>query len=737
MKELNGVMGMLAATIAIAIAQPTLAVKPAAAATGNNPTSVTSVRLDPTATGVDVVLQTQGNGKAQVFNVNNKDNSLTSYVFNARLANNQPFRQNNPAPGIAYIAVTPSGSNGVQIKVAGQGSTPVGQITRRDGQGIVLSVSGKGGMASQPGIMAQAMTTAQAATPVAPLAPAPLPASIPTVPGNQGSPVPPLMPRASAPPVGDMAVSEIDTSSGSIDLGSAERIPRLVLRDAPVREVLSLLARAAGVNLAFAEAPGSGPSAAAAPGAAGSGSGGPTISLDIENESVQDVFNYVLRIACVPAGGGGGAPGSGACASLEANRVGRTIFVGPKLPDDARNFVTRTLRLNQASAADASGFLTTQGAETQRAIEQVQIQTVGEGAAARIIETRTPTILNLKATEGNAPLILRGLAVSTNDRTNSLTLTGSPRKVAMATSLLTQLDVRKRQAAVSVKIIDVNLNGLDKFNTSFSFGVGNISVVDSQGAGIINFGSSTPGSVSDTALGTGNIFTNSATAGTSILPSNGKGGLAKALLGQLQAAITSQNAKVLTDPTLTIQEGQLSKVKLTEEVISNFKIETQAGSPPTTTITTEKAEAGLQVDVRIERIDDNGFITMQLNPTIKSPISTQTITLPNGGGSQTLTLLQSREVNTGLIRVRDGQTLLLTGVIQESDKSTVRKVPILGDLPILGALFRSTQRENLRKEVILMVTPRIMDDSDRSAFGYGFSPTPEAQDLIRKGGGAR
>jgi type IV pilus assembly protein PilQ len=733
MKELNGVMGMLAATIAIAIAQPTLAVKPAAAATGNNPTSVTSVRLDPTATGVDVVLQTQGNGKAQVFNVNNKDNSLTSYVFNARLANNQPFRQNNPAPGIAYIAVTPSGSNGVQIKVAGQGSTPVGQITRRDGQGIVLSVSGKGGVASQPGVMAQAMTTAQAATPVAPLAPAPLPNSIPTVPGNQGSPVPPLMPRASAPPVGDMAVSEIDTTSGSIDLGSAERIPRLVLRDAPVREVLSLLARAAGINLAFAEAPGAGPSAAAAPGAAGSGSGGPTISLDIENESVQDVFNYVLRIACVPTGGSSGG-GGGGCAALEANRVGRTIFVGPKLPDDARNFVTRTLRLNQASAADASGFLTTQGAETQRAIEQVQIQTVGEGAAARIIETRTPTILNLKATEGNAPLILRGLAVSTNDRTNSITLTGSPRKVAMATSLLTQLDIRKRQAAVSVKIIDVNLQGVDKFNTSFSFGVGDVSVLDSQGAGIINFGSNAPSSIPE--AGIGSIGQGQISSLGSLLPfKTTNAGRAKALIGQLQAAITSQNAKVLTDPTLTIQEGQLSKVKLTEEVISNFKVETQAGSPPTITVTTEKAEAGLQVDVRIERIDDNGFITMQLNPTIKSPITTKTITLPNNAGSQEITLLQSREVNTGLIRVRDGQTLLLTGVIQESDKSEVRKVPILGDLPILGALFRSTRRENLRKEVILMVTPRIMDDSDKSAFGYGFSPTPEAQDLIRKGGG--
>jgi type IV pilus assembly protein PilQ len=54
-----------------------------------------------------------------------------------------------------------------------------------------------------------------------------------------------------APPVGDIAISAIDASPSVIDLGTQERVPRLVLRDAPVREVLSLLARAANMNLAY------------------------------------------------------------------------------------------------------------------------------------------------------------------------------------------------------------------------------------------------------------------------------------------------------------------------------------------------------------------------------------------------------------------------------------------------------------------------------------------------------
>jgi type IV pilus assembly protein PilQ len=740
-KQFLGVSGLFATSLLVSTSLPVWAnaSTPSAAAV-----QVTGVRLSPTQTGVDVVLQTQGQGKPQIFNVNNKDNSLTSNVFNAHLAMAQPFRQDNPAPGIAYVAVAPLGKDGVQIQVVGQGSAPTGQITRRDGQGIVLSVAGKAapGRASQALSAPKPMQVAQATTPVMPLVPNP------TL--NTGTPIapqvatPPLLPRASAPPVGDMSVSQIDTAPSVIDLGTAERIPRLVLRDAPVREVLSLLARAAGLNIAFAETPGSG-AAAGAPGApGGSSSGGPTISLDIENESVQDVFNYVLRIACVPASGGG-APGGGggACNSLEANRVGRTVFVGPRLPDDARNTITRTIRLNQVSSASASAFLTTQGAESQRAVETVTQQEFGgvtdSGGGAggtsaagvgsttaglkRIEVTRRTTIENLRATAGDGPLVLRGLSVSADERLNSITLVGSPRKVEVATAFLTQLDGRKRQATVSVKVIDINLLGIDRAGTSFSFGINDTKVVNTGGVAVVNLGSGAPFSVGGLdALGR-------TPTGTT---NNGAFSVGNRWLAQLEFAIQSQNAKVLTDPTLVIQEGQRSQVKLVEEVISNFKLETQGGggnSLPTTTVTAERSEAGLQLDVELERIDDNGFVTMVLNPRISAPSRDRVIAL--NGTNNTITLLQKREVSTGRIRVRDGQTLLLTGVIQESDRSDVRKVPILGDIPLLGTLFRSTSRSKNRNEVIVMVTPRIMDDSDKSTFGYGYTPGADVQKMLK------
>lgn len=755
MKQFRGFSGALAATVALVVVQPASAA----------PNQVTDVQVSPNSTGIDVVLKTQSTGDKmpQVFNTN-RGNTWTAFVFNTQLASNQLQRKDNPAPGIASVTVSPV-SNGVQVTVVGQGSAPIGQVIRKDKQGVVLSVN----PGAQPTTIAQApipgsqpatpmppaMGTTPAATtppstPIAPFVPTPVaPRTAPSAPTN---PVPPLLPRAVAPPVGDMAVSQIDTTPSAIDLGSSERIPRLVLRDAPVREVLSLLARAAGMNLAYSESGGAAAGAAGAAGAA-SQSGGPTISLDIENESVQDVFNYVLRIACVPAGGAsaGGSPGGGGqCNSLEANRVGRTIFVGPHLPDDARNTITRTIRLNQASAASAATFLATQGAEAQRTVEKVTIEEAGgtssgggggggggsggsglsgvestTGGLKRTTETRETQIQAVRAQAGDAPLLLRGLGVSTDERLNSLTLVGSPRKIAIATSLLTQLDARKRQASVQVAIVDVNLLGLNKANTSFSFGINDTKAIQDGGVAVINLGSNSPAQLS-TADPFGNIGRTFTSGGPNFFSVGSR------WLGQLQYAIQHQDAKVLTDPTLTIQEGQQAQVKVVEEVVTNLSLQTQSTSAntATTTLTAEKSEAGLNVQVGVERIDDNGFISMRINPVITAPSKDVTIAL--AGNSNTITLLQRREVSTGLVRIRDGQTLVLTGVIQDSDKTTVTKVPILGDIPILGALFRSTSKQSERREVLVLVTPKIIDDSDQATFGYGYTPSKEAIQTLQQ-----
>ncbi|MEZ2319546.1 MAG: AMIN domain-containing protein [Microcoleus sp.] len=764
------------------------------------PTQVTGVQVSQANNGVNIVLATEKGDRPQVFAINN-GNTYQATIINTqlRLSQGSTFRQENPAPGISSVEVTPADANSIRVLVTGTNGVPSGQIVQGQGNGIVLSVARQGGTPQST----QAAPPPPPSLPLSQTAPVPGPqirtAQNPnvvlqnpevTITRNDRPPLPseiqsptsqaaPFLPRAVAPPLGDISVSNIAPAAGNIELSSGERIPRLVLRDAPVRDVLALLARAAGLNIAFTGggAPGQPgqPAAAPAAGAAGGSDEGPKISLDIENESVQDVFNYVLRLS-----------------GLQANRVGRTIFVGTNLPLDSRNIIVRTLRLNQVRSTDAANFLSAQGAETQLPITRVTIQTVGQGNAARDVEIREPDIKAIGARDGNGPLLLRGLSVLADARLNSITLVGDPRKVDVAVNFLTQLDLRRRQVAVNVKVIDINLSGNNNTNTSFSFGINDSFFVNDNGAAIVNFGGINPPDTTTTLGGIANraiipnrdIPTDSRAPfydqnGRQIVPLTGQGlqGPAKGVflqptapitndpsrvgiadytpgsattsgnaifsqfplfqyprrfLSNLQASITSQNAKILTDPTLVVQEGETANVNITEEVITNIRSETQTTAGQSTrTVTAEKGQAGLRLGVAIDRIDDNGFVSLRVNPIVSAVGPSQA--LSTGAESNSITLLQERSLQSGLIRLRDGQTLIVSGIIRDQERTTARKIPILGDLPIIGSLFRSTNKINERAEVIVLLTPQILDDSDRSNFGYQNNISPDARQLLQRG----
>jgi type IV pilus assembly protein PilQ len=75
---------------------------------------------------------------------------------------------------------------------------------------------------------------------------------------------------------------------------------------------------------------------------------------------------------------------------------------------------------------------------------------------------------------------------------------------------------------------------------------------------------------------------------------------------------------------------------------------------------------------------------------------------------------------------------VLSGIIQDIDRTTVSKVPILGDIPLLGILFRKEEGRRARNELVVLVTPRLVDDSEQATTGYQYSPSPNAQNLLNK-----
>ncbi len=808
--------GLLSGAAAIAlIAQPAGAL-----------TQVTAISLNPTASGVDVVLQLQagqggtGGDRPRIF-TSGQGNTWVANITNAQLSlPAKPYRQENPAPGIVSISMVAASANSVQVTVMSKPGSLMGQA-QQDGTKLTLSLlytaandnaatSNPSGSGSSPNIplQAQATTSATTRTPATPASPATAPASIPTTlpsgasPSSTASPTPqalppPVLPKQvntappqllnastpqpSLPPGSKITYTDLNVQPTTIDLGTTARIERVVLRETPVREALALLARAADLGIVYAEDLGSAPTPGASAQAAGSVIDS-NISLDIENEPIQEVFNYILRAK-----------------GLKANRVGKTIFVGLNLPATAGSYITRTLRLNQMRATLPQTNLTTTAVSASSL-------TSGGGQGG---STTTSQVGRTSATTENIPYkgalqileelgannsatarspVFRGLQVTADARTNTLSIVGSLEQVQLATDYLNKLDVRRRQVAVNVKIVEVDLSKTSNIGSSFSFGVaGNFFNVN-QGRGGVNVGPvnsslidpnslTSPSTIANPfatvqpPLNTGAQVTDAQgntlgfqpasptnanplapvvtglTSGTTISTgSNLTTVLGQALtyglsplfqfptqfLLNLQAQVVSGNAKILTDPTLIVQEGNQSQVNLTSQVFSGFTEQrvTEGNVTSTRILPQPPVDVGVILNVQVDQIDDNNFVTIAVSPEVSS--LGQQITDPSRNNLLIQQLVNRRRLETGRIRLRDGQTLILTGIIQEQDREIITKVPILGDIPLLNLLFRNRRTERNRNEVVVLVTPQILDDSDRSPYGYNYLPGVDVQKFLQQ-----
>jgi type IV pilus assembly protein PilQ len=128
--------------------------------------------------------------------------------------------------------------------------------------------------------------------------------------------------------------------------------------------------------------------------------------------------------------------------------------------------------------------------------------------------------------------------------------------------------------------------------------------------------------------------------------------------------------------------------------------------------------AGLTFGAKVSKIDDNGFVTFKLSPSISAAIDRQEVR-----GCGFIDILALRSIDTGASRVRDGQTLILTGVITDRDNQIVAKWPVLGDIPIIGQFFRQSNSNREKRELVVMVTPRIINDTEGGTYGYGYEPS--------------
>jgi type IV pilus assembly protein PilQ len=137
------------------------------------------------------------------------------------------------------------------------------------------------------------------------------------------------------------------------------------------------------------------------------------------------------------------------------------------------------------------------------------------------------------------------------------------------------------------------------------------------------------------------------------------------------------------------------------------------------------ASSSAQVQREYEVADDNGikisispfispdgYVTLDIKPEYKTIASREYAVGATGSQELAATLLQRRDLDLKGVRIKDGETLVIGGLIQESETKTVSKIPFLGDIPVIGMFFRSTGTTKEKSEMVIMITPQIVVDTE-------------------------
>jgi type II secretory pathway component GspD/PulD (secretin) len=168
----------------------------------------------------------------------------------------------------------------------------------------------------------------------------------------------------------------------------------------------------------------------------------------------------------------------------------------------------------------------------------------------------------------------------------------------------------------------------------------------------------------------------------------------------ITAAASEGKAKVLSDPKITTLNNQAAKINVTTQIPY---VTSNVASTGVQTQTVSYATTGIELTVT-PSINADGRILLVINPTVSQPSVTA------AGSTQTgAPAIDSRNATTTVL-VRDGETIVIGGLISDSLQDTISKIPLLGDIPILGWLFKKKTKTRVRNELLIFVTTRVLPD---------------------------
>ncbi len=330
------------------------------------------------------------------------------------------------------------------------------------------------------------------------------------------------------------------------------------------------------------------------------------------------------------------------------------------------------------------------------------------------------------STSASGFLSARG-SVTSDDRTNTLLVVDTPDQIEIVRGLVARLDKPVQQVLIESRVVvatdnfarqlgaKFGISGGYQHNNTLVTSSGNLNATDEMNnAALLNrfagTGSSLPVSAPNT-IGAGVLVPDIGNRLNVNMPAaNPAGSFGLSILGadylldlELSAAQTEGRSELISSPRVITANQQEADIKQGQEIgYVAFTGGTAGGGAATATVQFKEAVLELKVTPTITA-DNRVFLTLDVK---KDAINSL---VPNPGGGF-VPQVDKRELNTSVL-VDNGQSVVLGGVY-EFDKSTdIKKVPFLGDIPGLGLLFRNTNDQTQKAELLIFVTPRILNES--------------------------
>lgn len=321
----------------------------------------------------------------------------------------------------------------------------------------------------------------------------------------------------------------------------------------------------------------------------------------------------------------------------------------------------------------------------------------------------------------NIERVRQQVLVSPDTNSNSLIVSASPQYFSQISGIIQTLDAQPPEVVIQALIVEVTLDATDEFGIELGF---QDPLLLSRGLTTAASTTAVPGlNFNNTSVGLGNNFTtaapNTGTVATQGLSNfslgrqNGNLGFggfvfsaqSDAVSILLRALAARRTLHVLSRPQVRTTHNNLARVNVGQSVpVVNGVTVSQLGQANPQII---RQDTGITLEVT-PRITPDGIIAMKVFASKSGLAGTDVPVFVNSDGSTINSPIINQSIADTTVNVPNGQTIVIGGMITKSDQSLERKVPWLGDLPIVGRAFRYDSTTISRTELLIFLTPRVI-----------------------------